>query len=181
MELSDLLTQCRVYTAEQSTIDLLPPKTPAIYAFYDLFRFACANVPDEIDKFKTQHARTIQLMHDDMPDRIAIKLRGNPNRFSGEGLRLWKQADAGRLTGICRSLMFLSLLNEPLYVGKTSDIKIRFRAHHDNDFLFKMKDARKRSPDEFLFFVFYCDEEDTRLIESILIQLINPPFCEQKT
>lgn len=77
--------------------------------------------------------------------------------------------------------MSLSFLHEPLYIGKTNDIRVRFVAHHDNDFLFKMKHKFKRSPDEFMLLVYQCVEEDARLLESILIQLINPPFCEQKS
>jgi hypothetical protein len=181
MNLSDLLRECWVYTAEQSTLDLLPPKQPAVYAFYELFRFTEVSLIDEIDKYKTRYARTIALEMDDLPDRLHIKMRGNPERFKGEGLALCKRADAARLPGLCRTLMFLSLVNEPLYVGKTNDIRVRFRAHHDTDFLFMMKERFKRSPDEFLLFAYFCADEDSRLLESILIQLINPPYCEQKT
>src|SRR5262245_49423502 len=121
MDFTDLLKDCRVYTAEQSTIDLLPPKQAAVYAFYELFRFNDVKLIDEIDRYKTRYARTVALDTDEMPARLHIKMRGNPERFKGEGLALCKKADANRLPGICRTLMFLSFLNEPLYVGKTND------------------------------------------------------------
>ena len=44
-----------------------------------------------------------------------------------------------------------------------------------------MKETRKRQPGEFLLFVFYCPEQYVRLIESILLQIIKPAFCDQKT
>lgn len=181
MDLSDLLEKCHVYTAEQSTIELLPVKQAAVYAFYELFRFNQVNLIDEIDKYKTKYGRTIALEGHDLPHRLNIKMRGNPERFKGEGLALCKKIETSRLPDLCRALMFLSILNEPLYVGKTNNLRSRFRAHHDKDFLFMMKDRYQRSPDEFLLFAFFCEDEDSRLLESILIQIINPPHCEQKT
>lgn len=181
MDLSDLFKNCRIYTAEQSTVDLLPVKQPAVYAFYDLFRFDHKSLIDDIDKYRTRHGRTIELMKEQLPDQFSIKLRGDPTRFKGEGKRLCESAKPERLPDLCRAIMSLSFLHEPLYIGKTNDIRVRFAAHHDNHFLFKMKDKFKRSPDEFLLLVYQCAEEDARLLESILIQLINPPFCEQKS
>ena len=181
MDLTDLLQQCRVYTADQSTFELLPSKQPAVYAFYESFRFREDHLVDDIVTYKTKHARTVSLNTDNLPEHVNIKMRGNPDAFRGEGLTLCNKLDPARRPGICRSLMFLSLLNEPLYVGKTGDIKIRFRGHHDTGFLFKMKDQFKRPPDEFLLFAFYCEDDESRLLESILIQLINPSHCEQKS
>jgi hypothetical protein len=88
---------------------------------------------------------------------------------------------ATELDEVRGELLFLSLLNEPLYIGKTEDIKVRFRAHHDNGFLFKMKNEYNRPPQDFVLFSFFCHETRSRLLESILIQTINPPHCEQKT
>ncbi len=181
MNLSDLLAQCRVYTAEQSTYDLLPPGQPAVYAFYELFRFTAAGLVDDIVRYKTKYARTTLLDDQDLPERLSIRLRGNPDPFRGKGLELCKKAPADRLPELTRTLMFLSFLNEPLYVGKTNDIKERFYGHHSSDFLFKMKERYKRSPDEFLMFCFFCKDDESRLLESVLIQLINPPYCEQKS
>ena len=74
-----------------------------------------------------------------------------------------------------------SVMNEPMYVGKTKDLRTRFRAHHDNGFLWEMKERFKRPPSEFVLFAFFCEPDLVRLAESILIQVINPAFCDQKT
>ena len=181
MDLSDLLRNCRTYSAEQSSAEQIPAERPAVYAFFDLFRFDHTKLADDIDRFKTLHARSTLLEEDGLPEKLHIRLRGNPERFKGEGKRLWDTSEPARQPEICRTLMFLSFLNEPLYIGKTNDMRTRFRAHHDNGFLFDMKKRFKRSPDEFMLFVYFCEESETRLLESILIQLINPFFCDQKT
>ncbi|HEV2293564.1 MAG TPA: GIY-YIG nuclease family protein [Tepidisphaeraceae bacterium] len=181
MDLSSLFSQCRVYTAQRSTADLLPPKQPAVYAFYDLFRFAGTELADEVESFTVKHARKIRLDEGNFPDFINIKFRGNPSGFKGQGRKICAELDVAGSSDVARYLAFLSLVNEPLYVGKTTDLKTRFLAHHDKDFLYFMKDKYGRPPEEFLFFAFFCEEKYVRVVESILIQLVNPPFCDQKT
>ena len=186
MELSDLLSFCRVFTAEQSSVNAIDNE-PAVYAFYDLLRFTADKLPEEIDAFKVKHARNMKLVlhghdgHPCLPDHIVIQFRGDPTRFKGEGLQLVQGMGSNDLAEVSRLAMFLSFLNEPLYLGKTNDMRKRFMAHHDKDFLFFMKETRKRQPGEFLLFVFYCPEQYVRLIESILLQIIKPAFCDQKT
>jgi hypothetical protein len=186
VELSDLLTNCRIFTAEQSSVGAIDSK-PAVYAFYDLLRFTAEKLADEIDAFKTKHARNMKLVlhgHDGnstLPNHALLQFRGDPTRFKGEGLQLVQKMGNDKLADVSRFLMFLSFLNEPLYLGKTSDMRARFMAHHDKDFLYFMKDTHGRHPGEFLLFVFYCDEDYVRLIESILLQIIKPAFCDQKT
>ncbi len=186
MELSDLLSNCRVFTAEQSSVDAIDNK-PAVYAFYDLFRFTAEKLVDEIDAFKVKHARNMKLVleghdgHSILPEHVLIQFRGDPERFKGEGLRLAQALGQNELTDVSRFVLFLSFLNEPLYLGKTTDMRKRFMDHHDKDFLYFMKETRKRHPGEFLLFVFYCPELYVRVIESILLQIIKPAFCDQKT
>ena len=183
MDLCDHLKNCRVYGAEQSTYDLLPRES-AVYAFYDIFRFQGDNghlIANQIDTFKTKHGRRISVSDEELPFKISLRLRGNPDRFKGEGLRICKKLDIQKVPIISKSLAFLSVVNDPLYIGKTNNVKERFKAHHDNGFLWKMKNQSSRSADEFLFFVYLCDESVVRVLESVLIQLINPPFCDQKT
>lgn len=186
MDLSDLLTNCKVFTAEQSSVDAVERK-PAVYGFFDLLRFKPASLPDDIDAFRTKHARIVKLQSrapDNtpfLPEHIRIQFRGDPGRFKGEGLQLARALDADGLSEVSRLVMFLSFLNEPLYIGKTVDMRKRFMEHHDNGFLHFMKESRQRHPGEFLLFAFFCPENYARLIESILIQIINPAFCDQKT
>jgi len=180
IDLSDLLGQCRVFTAEQSTSDALPAQQPAIYAFFDLFRFSTDNLIDDVVRFKTRHARKHRLTLDEWPEYLRIRLRGDPTPFVGQGKDLCRSLSPPDCEEMARYLLFLSLLNEPLYVGKTEDIKARFVAHHSTGFLFHMKDVHKRSPDEFLFFACYCNAKLLRPMESILLQLINPPLCRQR-
>ena len=134
-----------------------------------------------IDKFKTKHARNHHLNLDQWPEHLLIRFRGNPDPFLGKAKHLCSQLSQPELRNMVRLLMFLSFLNEPLYIGKTTDIYGRFLAHHSRDFLYKMKRDHMRSPDEFLFFVIFCDTQLVRPIESILIQLVNPPYCRQGT
>lgn len=181
MDLSALLTSCHAYTADISTFDLLPPGQPAVYAFFDLLQFEHATLIDQIDSFKTRHARKLRMIEDDLPDRVHLSFRGNPDPFKGEGKKLCKNLTTSQAEVVAKTLAFLSFLNEPLYVGKTETIRERFRAHHDSGFLYKMKDRYQRPASEFLFFAFFCDAQYVRPLESILIQLVNPPFCDQKT
>jgi hypothetical protein len=181
MDVSDLLTQCHTFTAEQSSIEQVPMNQAALYTFYDLLRFDHTRLPDELDRFITKHGRHVELSDSAMPKELGIKLRGKPARFRGEGLRLWEQLKLADGPSLTRSLLLLSLVGEPLYVGKTGDLRQRFRAHHDSGFLYRMKADFERSPDEFLLFAFYtATEAHARLLESILIQVFNPPFCDQK-
>jgi hypothetical protein len=94
---------------------------------------------------------------------------------------LCKALPADQHQPIRELLLFLSFLNEPLYVGKTEDLRTRFRAHHDNGFVWEMKETFRRPPNEFVLFAMFMDAAQVRLIESVLIQTINPPFCDQKT
>lgn len=181
MDLSNLIANCRAYTAEQSTIELLPKNQAAVYAFYDLLNFPSTTLIDSIDRFKTKHARRLTLRTEQLPFMVSLQLRGGSDRFKGEGRKLCSTLNGADAQEIRNQFLFLSFLNEPLYVGKTEDVRIRFSAHHDNGFLFRMKDKHQRSPDEFLFFAFFCKPEHARLMESVLIQIINPPFCDQKT
>ena len=70
---------------------------------------------------------------------------------------------------------FLSILNEPRYIGETKNVRERFASHHDSDFLFKMKRDHKRPPSDFLFFYIECELEQLKLAEKLLIHLISPP------
>lgn len=181
MDLCEHLKHCVVYGAEISTIDRLPPSQPAVYAFFDLFRFRSERLVDDIDSFKTRHGREISVDKSGLPHFMHVRLRGNPKRFKGEGLKLCKQLGASDMSPLSSSLAFLSILNDALYVGKTKDIRDRFRAHHDKDFLYRMKTDHMRAAEEFLFFAYFCDERYVRVLESVLIQIVNPPFCDQKT
>lgn len=180
MDLSSLLADCRVYTADISTHDLLPPDQPALYAFYDLLRFDHATLVEQIDTFKTKHARKLRMVEDELPDRVSLSFRGNPDPFKGEGKKLCKGLSAAQAETVAKALAFLSFLNEPMYIGKTESLRDRFRAHHDTGFLYKMKDRYRRPAAEFLLFAYLCEAQYARPLESVLIQLINPPFCDQK-
>jgi len=187
VDLSDLLPDCRVLTAEQSSVDRIDNRA-AVYAFYDLFRFNAATLRDDIDRFKVKYARTLALRTEEpkkgetyLPEHFRVYLRGDPERFKGEGLRLATAFDYTQLESVSRLLLFLSFFNEPLYIGKTGNMHKRFLAHHDKDFLYSMKRDYHRDPGEFLLFIFYCPEEFVRLIESILLQLVKPPFADQET
>jgi len=181
MELKGYFEKCHLFWAVQSSVDLLPPTQSAIYAFYDALYFSRGKLIDEIDTFVTHHGRHIALTKSEWPFSLSLKFRGNPERFRGQGRELAEKLDPGDHRSVSETLLFLSFLNEPLYIGKTDNIRTRFRAHHDNGFLFSMKAEFKRSPDEFVILVFYCEENRARLLESVLIQSINPPFCDQKT
>lgn len=181
MDLTSMLMNCRVYSADISTHDLLPPDQPAIYAFYDLLQFDHTTLIDQIETFMTRHARKLRMIEDELPDRVHLSFRGNPDPFRGEGKKLCKDLNAQDAEAVAKALAFLSILNEPLYIGKTDAIRPRFYAHHDTGFLYKMKDRYKRPPSEFLFFAYFCDQKYVRPLESVLIQLINPPHNDQKT
>jgi hypothetical protein len=181
MDMTNLLAQCHVYTADISTHDVLPPDQPAVYGFYDLLHFDHSTLLDQIDSFKTRHGRKLRMIEDDLPDFVRLSFRGNPDSFKGEGKKLCKDLTQPQAEAVAKSLAFLSFLNEPLYIGKTESIRERFYAHHDSGFLYTMKERYKRPASEFLLFTYFCDAQYVRLLESVLIQLINPPFCDQKT
>lgn len=181
MDLSSFFADCHVFPAAQSTKEHLPENQSAVYAFYEYLSFDADKLADEIDRFKTKHGRSVSLTDEEWPFRLSLSFRGNPIRFKGGGKKLVDDLDATSAKQVAQHLKFLSFLNEPLYIGKTEDVKTRFIAHHEKGFLFKMKDKFLRSPDEFLFFAYFCPEELVRTIESILIQVVNPPFCEQKS
>jgi len=181
MEISKLLQNCRVYTAVQTTTELLPQKQPAIYAFYEALDFSRGELPNEVDAFVTKNGRFVAMRQDNWPFDLRITFRGNPDRFKGEGLRLSKELNQADLPSVREHLLFLSFFNEPLYIGKTEDLKVRFRAHNDNGFLWKMKNEFQRPPGEFVLMAYFCEEGLVRLIESVLIQAINPAFCDQKS
>ena len=181
MELTDHLKKCHVYIASQSSIELVPTKQPAVYAFYEMLAFETPSLIDDIDNHVTKYGRAVKLLEKDWPFKLHIDFRGNPKRFRGEGKKLCQKLKKKETSDVRDVVKFLSFLNEPLYIGKTEDLRIRFAAHHDKDFLFKMKNEYKRSPNEFLLFAYFCDHDDTRLLESILLQIINPPYCDQKT
>lgn len=182
MDFSSLFAQCRAYGAQQSSIELAPAQ-PAVYAFYDLFRFGHDSLPDDVDTFLTKHGKVKELDESELPVRLRIKLKGSGTRFKGEARRLWSALDPNQRPDICHALAFLSFLNEPHYIGKTDNLRTRFRQHHDSGFLYKRKlDTPPRSPSEFLLVAYLCSTEDeARLLESILIQLINPFYCTQKS
>ncbi|SRR6266540_1922361 len=181
MNLSDSLQNCRVYTAAQSSIELIPSKQAAVYAFYELLSFQDGKLIDGIDEFVTKNGRRVALREDEWPFQLSISFRGNPDRFKGEGRQLCNDLDPAKAPMVRQMLLFLSFLSEPLYIGKTEDLRIRFRQHHDTGFLHEMKSKHKRSPNEFLLFAFMCEPEYVRLLESVLLQVIRPPFCDQKT
>jgi hypothetical protein len=181
MDFTSMLASCHAYTADISTHDLLPPNQPAVYAFYDLLHFDHNTLIDQIDSFKTRHGRKLRMIEDDLPDRVHLSFRGNPDSFKGEGKRLCKDLTLPQAESVAKSLAFLSFLNEPLYIGKTESIRDRFYAHHGNGFLYTMKERYKRPAGEFMLLAYFCEAEYVRPLESVLIQLINPPFCEQKT
>ena len=181
MELKGYFEKCHLFWAVQSSIDLLPPHQPALYAFYDALNFQSGVLIDEIDKFVTVHGRSVALVQNQWPFQLSINFRGNPDRFRGQGRALAQDLNANDADEVRGELLFLSLLNEPLYIGKTENIRMRFRAHHDTGFLFKMKTEYTRPPQDFVLFAFFCQEARSRLLESILIQTINPPHCEQKS
>jgi hypothetical protein len=179
MDLSHFLQDCRVYTAAQSSIELIPAKQAAVYAFYELLSFGTSSLIDSIDEFVTNNGRRVRLNEDDWPFSLNISFRGNPERFKGEGRALCQKLGIDETRALQQMLLFLSFLNEPLYIGKTEDLRTRFRAHHDTGFLYEMKQKQRRSPNEFLMFAFFCPPQYVRLVESILIQVIRPPYCDQ--
>lgn len=174
MDLSGFLTQCGCFSADQTTIDYLPSDQPAVYAFFDSFRFPSIKIADHIDEFATTYARTIELETDEIPNYLKIKLRGNKTRFKGKGLKLAKGTDATTMENLLPVMAFLSIFNEPLYIGETNDVKLRFRAHHDTGFLFRMKTHLGRPPGSFVFFYLKTDPEVHKLLEAVLIHLISP-------
>lgn len=181
MDLSKLFRDCHAYSAVQSSAELLPKDQAAVYAFYEALDFSRGSLIDEIDTFVTKYGREVSLNKGRWPFQLDLNFRGNPSRFRGKGRELCQQLPADQHQPIRELLLFLSFLNEPLYVGKTEDLRTRFRAHHDNGFLWSMKEAHKRPPNEFVLFAMFMDAAHVRLIESVLIQTINPPFCDQKT
>ena len=156
MDLSSFLSDCRCYSADQSTADLLPTDQPAVYAFYEAFRLSGDKPADAIDDFATKRARNIQLDLSGLPDQIALRFRGTSKRFKGKGKQYVSSLDQPQLETFYNTLHFLSILSEPLYVGETEDVKTRFIAHHDKDFLQRMK-AKGRPPGEFVFFYSFID------------------------
>src|SRR5262245_11635064 len=126
MDFSRLLTSCHVYSAAQSTSELLPVSQAAIYAFYEALDFSRGTLSDEIDKYVTSHGRYVTMDKDGWPFHLKLRFRGNPERFKGEGLRLAKAQDSASILMLREQLLFLSFLNEPLYVGKTEDVRKRF-------------------------------------------------------
>jgi len=183
MDLSNFLNQCHVYTAAQSTFELLPIQQSAVYAFYEALDFSGGPLMDEVDALVTKHGRCVTMDETGWPFHLKVAFRGNPSRFKGEGRILSRDLDTSFLPSIREQLLFLSFLNEPLYIGKTEDIRTRFKAHHDNGFLFERKAdlLMPRPPNEFILFAYFCEEQHVRLIESILIQVMNPAFCDQKS
>lgn len=185
MDLTDLFATCKAVTAEQSNADLLEDKS-AVYAFYDLLYFKDSEMIDAIDAFVTKHGRVLELRTSTetesyLPEHVRIHLRGNPLRFKGKGRQAVEGLPAVDLPLLSRMLMFLSFYNEPLYIGETKHLKTRFIQHHDSGFLYAMKKDFKRPPGEFFLFAFYCEPAFIKAIESILIQVANPPFCDQKS
>jgi hypothetical protein len=181
MELSHYLKDCHLYIASQSSIELIPERQAAVYAFYEMLAFESHSLIDDIDSHVTKYGREVKLSKDDWPFKLHIDFRGNPKRFRGAGRKICKKLDKSEVSKVRDIVKFLSFLNEPLYIGKTEDLRIRFAAHHDKDFLFKMKDKYNRPPNEFLLFAFFCEPNYARLLESIFLQIINPPHCDQKT
>lgn len=181
MDLSHLFKSCHVFSAAQSTSELLPNDQSAVYAFYEALDFSRGPLTDEVDCFVAQNGRHVSMDVGEWPFHLKLKFRGNPERFKGEGRRLALELDAGALPGVRTQLHFLSFLGEPLYIGKTENIRKRFLAHHDNGFLWKMKADFNRPPNDFVMFAYYSEETFVRLFESILIQAINPAFCDQKS
>jgi hypothetical protein len=179
MDLSDALSRFHLYTADQSSVEEMPLRQPAVYAFYDAFRFDKAPLVDAIDAFGTKHARTIQIDKTRLPYSLELRFRGSPRRLKGEGLRLCKRLSSPDRQDVQSALLVLSIVNEPLYIGKTDDLRKRFIGHHDSDFLFKMKNDYRRSPDEFLLLAYFTDGNRVRLLESILLQLIAPGHNSQ--
>ena len=153
----------------------------AIYAFYDGLRFDADHLADSIDSHKTNYGREIQMNKENWPLDFVLTFRGNPERFKGEGLKLVNDLSDDESANIKNILHFLSILNEPLYIGKTNNLRTRFIAHHDTGFLYKMKKEYKRPATEFVLLAFLCDSSYIRVVESILIQIINPPHCMQKS
>ena len=176
-----MFNACHVFTAAQSTSELLPNSQSAVYAFYEALDFSRGPLVDEIDSFVTKNGRYVSMDQAAWPFHLKLQFRGNPKRFKGEGRKLSKELKPALIPMVREQLHFLSFLGEPLYVGKTEDLRKRFVAHHENGFLSRMKAEFKRPPNEFVMFAYYCEERFVRLFESILIQAINPPFCDQKS
>lgn len=173
MNLCDMLKDCGCFSADQTTIDYLPSGQTGVYAFYDAFRFTPGKLPDEIDEFAMSNARCITLDCGEMPNAARIKFRGTADRFKGKGLQRCKALPKEQEDGMAPMLAFLSILSEPLYIGETTDIKERFRAHHDSGFLFKMK-KEGRAPSSFIFFFIKTPHDWHRILEPVLIHLIGP-------
>lgn len=174
MDLTEFLKTCRCYTADQSTADLLPEKQAAVYAFYDGFKLTGSKPVDEIDQFATTRARSIRLDLTTLPGAVTIKLRGTEKRFSGKGKRYVTAVAKTHREEFCNELLFLSIMNEPLYVGETEDVKTRFVAHHDQGFLYRMKRDHQRPPGDFVFFVCLIPNNMHRALETVLIHFMSP-------
>ncbi len=173
MDLSDQLQTCRCYTAEQSTADLLPKNQAAVYAFYEGFKLSGKKPVDEIDAFATRRARSIRLDLSTLPSALTIKLRGTEERFKGKGKRYVNEAAKTHREPFCNALLFLSIMNEPLYVGETEDVKTRFIAHHDRGFIRRMK-KEGRPPDDFVFFACFIPHNMHKALETVLIHFMSP-------
>lgn len=173
MDLSPFLKNCHCYSADQSTSDLLPSDQPAVYAFYDAIRLTGKKPADAIDSYATKRARSIALDLTGLPDQIALRLRGTSERFKGKGKRFVEGLSDDKLEAFYNTLHFLSILSEPLYVGETEDVKTRFIAHHDKDFLRRMK-LKGRSPGEFVFFYYAISDQLHQCLETSLIHILSP-------
>ena len=180
MNLSGLFKNCHVFSATQSASELLPHNQAAVYAFYEALDFSRGSMIDEVDCFVAKNGRHISMELTEWPFHLKLKFRGNPERFKGEGRRLASELAPELLPEVRNQLHFLSFIGEPLYIGKTENIRKRFLAHHDNGFLWKMKADFARPPNDFVMFAYYTNEQFVRLFESILIQAVNPAFCDQK-
>ena len=174
MNLCAFFSACRCHTADFSTFAVLPKKQAAVYAFYEAFKLRGRNPADEVDTFATKRARSIQLDLNTLPDALTIKLRGTSERFKGKGrAHLNKVKTKADRDQFCNTLLFLSIINEPSYVGETRDVKTRFQAHHDRGFLKKMKDLG-RPPEDFVFLFFEINNNTHQALETVLIHLISP-------
>lgn len=152
---------------------MLPAGQAAVYAFYEAIKLKGVKPADEIDTYAVANARTITLDLTSLPNAVTIKLRGTSQRFKGKGKRYVESVKDADREAFCNTLHFLSILNEPLYVGETEDVKIRFLAHHDKDFLYHMKEKGK-SPSDFIFFYYALNNNTHRAVETVLIHLLSP-------
>jgi len=106
--------------------ELLPASQAAVYVFYEALDFPTGSLADGIDAFVTKHGRFVSMNQEGWPFDLSLRFRGNPNRFRGEGLKLSKELSLEALPAVQEQLLFLSILGEPLYIGKTENIRKRF-------------------------------------------------------